>query len=259
MIRMAIKYLKYFLFAPHRKGYGIHSPFVFSFINEVLLAKDNVNVKDLIRQLSALKSDKRLLVTANAGAGSVKHASSERSLGSIVRNSSIKPKYGKLLYRMICVYKPDNILELGTGIGIASAWMAAADKNIHITTVDADKVKLDVAKEIHEKMGLMNISYVNKYFDEFLKDYSASGKVFMAFIDGNHSYEATIRYYKILVKQLDEKAVLIFDDIHWSTGMEKAWSEICEDQAAIISIDLFFMGIIFIRKGIPKQNFIVKF
>ena len=52
----------------------------------------------------------------------------------------------------------------------------------------------------------------------------------MVFIDGNHSEDATIRYFEESIKYSDQKTILIFDDIHWSSGMEKAWDYIRKSQ-----------------------------
>jgi predicted O-methyltransferase YrrM len=259
MIRLAFHYLRYILFARHRKGHGIHSPFVFSFINEVLLSKDDDVVKKLNRELSSFKRDKRKISTINFGAGTIKHSSSIRTIGSIVKNSSIQAKYGKLLYKLIQVYKPESILELGTGIGIATSWMAAANAKAEICTVDADLMKLNVAKEIHQNLGLKNINYVNEKFDDFLKKFQVTTHPLLAFIDGNHSYEATLNYYNSLLRFPRENTIMIFDDINWSLGMKKAWNEIVKNNRSVICIDLFFIGIVFFKKGIPKQAFSIKF
>lgn len=259
MIRMAFDYLVYLLFARHRKAHGIHSPFVFSFINDVLLAGDDEIVRSLNQQLSVLKKDKRKIHTKNIGAGSIGHHSSVRSVGSIVRNSSIRAKYGKLLYTLLSVYKPNSMVELGTGIGLATSWMASANGEADIITVEADLRKLNIAKEIHQKLGLRNIKYVNKEFDDFLNKYRVTKHPMLAFIDGNHSCEATLKYYNSFLKVSDENTIMVFDDINWSSGMKKAWNQIMNDDRSVICIDLFFIGIVFFRKGIPKQSFRIKF
>ena len=60
------------------------------------------------------------------------------------------------------------------------------------------------------------------------------------------------------MEHINEDSCLIFHDIHWSKGMRKAWDGICADQRVIFSIDLFEMGLVFFKKGVPKQHFILK-
>ncbi|MBK9358768.1 MAG: class I SAM-dependent methyltransferase [Bacteroidales bacterium] len=80
-----------------------------------------------------------------------------------------------------------------------------------------------------------------------------------AFIDGNHTKEATLRYFGQLVKHAGNNSVYIFHDIHWSAEMEQAWNEIKNHEKVIITIDLFHMGLVFFRKELSRQHFIIRF
>jgi len=51
------------------------------------------------------------------------------------------------------------------------------------------------------------------------------------------------------------KAYSFFDDIHWSKEMEEAWEEIKAHPKVLITIDLFFVGLVFFRTNQPKQHF----
>jgi hypothetical protein len=82
----------------------------------------------------------------------------------------------------------------------------------------------------------------------------------MFFFDGNHQYEPTIRYFEEVIKTCNEEDILVFDDIHWSKGMEKAWQEIKKNERVSCSIDLFFIGIVFLRKEFKeKLDFAIRF
>jgi len=41
--------------------------------------------------------------------------------------------------------------------------------------------------------------------------------------------------------------------------MEEAWEEIKADKEVRLTVDLFFSGIVFFRKELSKENFVVKF
>ena len=57
-----------------------------------------------------------------------------------------------------------------------------------------------------------------------------------------------------------ESSVIILDDIHWSEGMESAWNIIKTDDRVLLTIDLFFFGLIFFRKEFQiKQDFTIRF
>jgi hypothetical protein len=54
--------------------------------------------------------------------------------------------------------------------------------------------------------------------------------------------------------------VLIFDDIHWSRDMERAWAAIKKDPRVLLTVDLFFIGLVFVREEFKvKQEFTIRF
>jgi predicted O-methyltransferase YrrM len=80
------------------------------------------------------------------------------------------------------------------------------------------------------------------------------------FVDGNHRYAPTVNYFNLLKPKMREHSILIFDDIHWSQEMEAAWEEIKKDESISLTIDLFFIGIVFFRKEqLVKQDFTIHY
>lgn len=81
----------------------------------------------------------------------------------------------------------------------------------------------------------------------------------LVFIDGNHSYEATIRYFEMLLSKVHNESIFIFDDIYWSEGMKKAWNEIQNHPSVQCTVDIFRWGIVFFRKEMQKEHFTIRF
>ena len=76
---------------------------------------------------------------------------------------------------------------------------------------------------------------------------------FLLYIDGNHTYEATIKYFELALTKKDENTVIIFDDIYWSAGMTKAWQEIKNKKEVLLSIDTFYFGMVFFRSEFVEK------
>src|ERR1700709_884667 len=104
--QLAKKYLKYYLTASNGKGHGVHSPFVFDFIINVLNDKRNFYAySDLERLRNNLLSNKKVLQIEDLGAGSTVSKSNQRKVSDIAR-SALKPKkFGQLMFRMVDHYK----------------------------------------------------------------------------------------------------------------------------------------------------------
>jgi predicted O-methyltransferase YrrM len=118
-----------------------------------------------------------------------------------------------------------------------------------------------IAKAAFLKQGYSNIELIEGNFDETLSQVISMMPVIdLAFIDGNHQLEPTVRYFRQLLPQLNEYSILIFDDIHWSKEMEQAWETIKNDPSVTLTIDLFFIGLVFFRKEQKvKQHFTIRY
>ena len=77
----------------------------------------------------------------------------------------------------------------------------------------------------------------------------------LAYIDANHTYEATWSYFDVLADKTHEKSVIVLDDIHHSEEMELAWKKICADERVTSTIDLYQMGLVFFDKRYWRRNY----
>ncbi len=261
-VQLAFKYINYYLRASNGKGHGIHSPFVFEFVTEVLNDNRQFYAYEQIEQLrSDLLLDKRQLTIEDFGAGSRTGLTKQRFVKDIAR-SSLKPKkFSQLLFRMVDHYQPKTILELGTSLGITSSYLATAKLDAQVITMEGSNAVANIARENFCKLELKNIGVVEGNFDETLSlAISGLPAIDLAFLDGNHRYQPTINYFNEVLKKSHEYTIIILDDVHWSQEMEQAWEEVKQHPAVTMSIDLFFIGIVLLRNEFKvKQDFVVRF
>ncbi len=259
-VNIAFRYISYKLFARHKKGHGVHSPFVFGFIKNVLANKKSNQVIDIIenKRKAYLRSGKFIKIV-DPGAGSRISTNNVRTLKSIVKTSSIKGKYGCMLYRLAEYYQPDAVIELGTSAGISTMYLAASNHETKVYTVEANVNIAEVARETFQELNFKNIELIIDVFDDTLPELleKVGGKI-MLFIDGNHNRKSILRYFHWCIESRKE-FLIVFDDINWSNGMYGAWKRICSDSGARITIDLFYMGIVLLNIKFLKQNFVIKF
>lgn len=260
--QLAVKYAQYMLTAKNGKGHGIHSPFVYELVQNVFnhpskpAAWHNI---EALRKL--LLKDNTLLQVNDFGAGSSKGLTKQRSIRQIAASSLKSPKYARLLYRMAQYFQPKNMVELGTSLGITTAYIASASMESKVITLEGADAIAQIAKQHFQHLQLNNIQLVVGHFDETLLGVlNEAGKIDFVFVDGNHAFEPTLRYFKTILPFTHADTVMIFDDIHWSAEMEKAWDAIRNDSAVTLSIDLFFIGIVFFRRQQhEKQHYKIRY
>lgn len=247
---LVYKYFQYYLNASNRKGHGVHSPFVFNFIQAVL---NNNTVHPIFKQIEEtrnhfLKNTQQIEIW-DQGAGSRSSNSAIRAIQYIARTSLKSKKFGQLLYRMIDYYQPHTILELGTSLGITTSYLALAAREKKVVTMEGAPAVASIAIQGFQQNGFSNIQTMEGNFDQILPNYLKTiESIGFAYIDGNHQYEPTIQYFNALIEKSIETSILIFDDIHWSKEMEAAWAYIKLHEKVTLTIDLFSIGIVFLRK-----------
>ncbi|MEP6747661.1 MAG: class I SAM-dependent methyltransferase [Bacteroidota bacterium] len=260
--RLAAKYIRYYLTASSGKGHGIHSPFVFDFITHVLNDQRNFYPYDKIENCrNRMLLDNRLLEVEDFGAGSVAGNKKQRRVADISRRAAKSKKLGQLLFRIANYYQSLSIIELGTSLGLSSAYLATGNLKSALFTCEGAPAVAATAMENFASLGIKNIETIVGNFDETLvPTLEKLAGIDLAFVDGNHRKEPTIRYFKQLLKKTNRPSILIFDDIHWSKGMEDAWAEMKNHPDVLLTIDLFFIGLIFFSSDFKiKQHFVIRF
>jgi predicted O-methyltransferase YrrM len=260
--QLARKYFHYYITACNGKGHGMHSPFVFQFILHVLNNGSAYQAPAQIEDLrKRLLTDKRVLLIDDFGAGSRTAASKQRSVQQVAQ-SALKPKkYAQLLFRLVRHYQPKTIVELGTSLGITTSYLSLANPGAQIITIEGSKAVAEIAKENFHQLSLKNIRLLQGNFNEVLPAVITQlSSTDLAYIDGNHRYQPTMDYFHRLLNKTHNDSVLVFDDIHWSEEMERAWEEIKAHPAVRCTVDIFFLGFVYFRKEFKeKQNFTIRF
>lgn len=247
-IKQIIRFIRWYSKA--KTQYNVHSPFVFRFAQKVLEDKRIFYPfydMEMLRQL--LLKERKVLKIKDYGAGSLVSSEKSRSIRSLVKYSATMPLYCRYLFRIINEYKPKTMLELGTSVGISSLYQSRGALNGRFVTIEGDAGIAEVARQNFERMRATNIEQLVGTFQEQLEPALKNIKnLDYAFIDGNHREQPTIEYFEACLEYANEDSIFVFDDIHWTEGMERAWEKIKEHPRVTLSIDLYFMGVIFFKK-----------
>ncbi len=236
----------------------MHSPFVFDFYTRVIS-----NPTDKNREIEALRFElthsRKAIELTDFGAGSRVSNKSHRSIGSIAKYSTTPSKFSRFLTKAINYYGYSNILELGTSLGINTLYMSSPS-HTHVTTFEGDPGIAEIAREHFDNFGRENIDLIVGNIDKTLPEQLRTlASVDIAYLDANHRYTPTLRYYELIQPLIHEKSIIVIDDIHWSKEMNQAWHELKNRPEVTLSIDLFEGGLLFFDPNIQKADYILKF
>jgi predicted O-methyltransferase YrrM len=214
--------------------HGVHSPFVFDLVTNVIYNRaDYYCYKGIEALREQLPNTKEI---SNAA------------------------KYDHLIFRLANYFQPSQTFELGTSTGITAIYMASASSKTTITTVAENSKIAEVAKANFKKLNLKNIEPLIENFDVAVSEIlTKNGVLDFIHFSGDLSELATLNYFNKILSQTDNNSMLVFDSIYRSSQMKNVWTEIKNNNQVSVTIDLFNLGIVFFRKEQVKQHFIIKF
>lgn len=230
-----------------RDAHSLHSPALFTLYNTLKKHGDKEDFSEIASLRQSLLKMEVKLELEDFGAGSKSLPTRTRSIAQIAKTSLISPKYGQILARLAGYLKAKKVVELGTCLGLGTLYLAKGmEPDGHIHTFEGAGALAALASRHLEKLSPVPFTIHTGNIDNTLPEWlSNHPEQELFYLDANHTYEATIRYFHWIMENSAEHAVLVFDDIHWSEGMHRAWKEIIASPFSGLSIDLFRIGIVF--------------
>ncbi len=255
--RLIAKGIKYYLTLPHNTGHGIHSPFLFRLINEVFSKDIDYDVFRKIENYrqQLIWSNEKLLVSELGARSSSR--SGYKKIKNIAQKESTPHHYGRLLYNLAREFEPENMLELGTCLGIGTLYLALGNPSGKVFSIEGSAEKASLASSMLQKEAPNTEIFIGNFDEQLPKVLQAAGKIDLAFIDGNHKKESTLKYFNDILEYSHDNTVFVFDDINWSPGMMEAWHEIQNYPKTRVCLDLFRMGIVLLSPKLQKENFTI--
>lgn len=238
--------------------HSLHSPFLYDLYEKVIKAEPE-SFPDIENLRAKLLDDHREIDVSDLGSGSKHTNNRQRIISEIAKNSLSEEKFSSLYYRLAQYCKAKNIIELGTSLGINTLYLAK-QKDSRVFTFEGSDSIADIAEISFEFGSARNIELIRGNIDSTLySNLSRMPKADLVFMDANHQYVPTKKYFEWLLMKIHHKSILILDDIHDNPGMERAWRELRKHDLVYVSIDLYRCGILFFDPSLNKQHVVLQF
>jgi predicted O-methyltransferase YrrM len=247
--------------------HGVHSPFVFKLVTQCLYDKKHYSEYARLKEhRKLLLKNKSTIDVTDFGVGSKVFTSNTRAINQIAKTAGISAKRAELLFRIVHYFQPEYILEIGTSLGLATSALALGNPKAKITSLEGCPETQKQA-EVHlqkQVSNFQNIAFENTEFESYFKTLKPETlnlkpeTIDLVYFDGNHTQEATLDYFNLLVPTVTNDTLWIFDDIHWSTDMEAAWETIKNHPKVTVTVDTFQWGLVFFRAEQEKEHFTIR-
>ena len=258
-LQVAVDFLKYRLKAKTR--HGVHSPFAYRLVDQVIYDFHAKKVYSDIEKLrSELFLDVRNITITDFGAGLLLTKNKQNKISTLARNILKPARLDQLIYRLATDVNLGNIIELGSCFGITTAYLAKAAPNARVISIKECPETVAIALENLDKLHIQNLELLVGNFDELFPEVIRnSTELDFVLINGKHPKEAILNYFRKCLPKLSKNSILIVDNIYRSQDMKDAWTQIKAHPEVSVTFDLFQIGLVFVKKGQAKEDFMIRF
>jgi len=177
----------------------LHSPLVYKLVRQLFdLSKAYYDDYALEQVRAKMLKSKQSISYEDLGAGSKASGSQivTKRVSDLAKRSSSNRYKCKLIRNIVLFFQPDSMLELGTNLGMATAYMHSAAKSAKLVSIEGSSEIADLARENLQSLGYKSVEIINHSFDDFFDANPPSARQSeLVYLDGNHRYESTIKYF----------------------------------------------------------------
>ncbi len=260
-IKNLLRYYSYKIFAQHKFGHGIHSPFLFDFITDILNEQGKWYAQDSIisiRKKMFQNSEYHKIIQYKIFSENSK--SSKNISPNQITNSLFPTKFENLLFRIVKKFNPRNILELGTSFGLGTFNLAIPNPKSKVHTFEQCQNTAHFFATLFEQLKLSNVTQYTGNYSELLSDiFPETNKVDLIFVNNHLGKQPIKTLFELCLPYCHQNSIFLFDNIHRTAIATSNWTQITEHQSVTLSVDLFRCGLVFLNPDLSKQNFIIKF
>jgi len=251
------KYFQFLLKATNH--HGVHSPFVYLLVTKCFYKRSSSIVwKSFLKIRKSIAKDHRKIEVSDFNLASSNSKNNPSAISEIGKTEGISNKKAKLLIKIVRYLKPKDILEIGTSVGLGTVAIKLANTNSSITTAEGCHEKIKIAEALFVKNKLNAIQMVHGDFSETLSSIVQNKQFDFIYFDGKPTREATLTYFEISLQTIHNDSFFIFNSISLNTEMQAAWSQIKKHPKVSVTIDLYYLGIVFFRKEQAKEDFKIR-
>ncbi len=253
-------YVRHYLRSTNTLGHGIHSPHLYELVRMVIYDDNSYYCYSAIeRQRQKLLLNHTTLFVDDMGSGK----SGKRRLSDIVSRSAETPQVAQTLMRIVNHVKAHTIVELGTCVGLTTAYLASPSSRSRVFSFEGSHELLQIAKLQWQQLGLRNIETIEGNIDHTLPPFvdtlaAAGTPLDFAFLDANHTFDATKAYFDTLLPLCRRHTIIAVDDIYYSPSMNKAWQYIRNSKAVTATIDCYHFGLVFFDPQYEKRIYRIR-
>ncbi len=232
----------------YRKGHGVHSPFAYNLITNIVEEKFPYYIFEDIERCRTELIDSKEKVEFLSQRGNIK----KKTVGEITTKETQSCQYGALLFRLVNFFQCKNILQIGASTGVMSLYLASSGKDIRCYALEDRECLIPVIKKTQKGLNINNIQIEHgEYLSAIDNILEKQDNFDLIFLNTMRNPELS---KKILDKHINTK-ILVMDGIRKNKKTKFLWQIITDNPNARITIDLYYLGIALFDGKFYKKDY----
>jgi predicted O-methyltransferase YrrM len=241
----------------YRRGFGVHSPFVFNLISKVI---DERNPYYSFENIELVRLGFKFDETIIQYKDIISQKNKKTSIGNAIYKNTLSSKKGALLFRLANYFKAKNILQIGSGMGIPTLYLTSYSSNINCLVLESEESFSDVAKRVIKKGSNKDIEVMTGEYTATLQETLLKLKnIDIVYFDTHKDSDTSYKLFEQCLKYTKANSIFIINGIKANKNSRELWKKICDNDKVTVSIDIYSMGIVVFNPKLHKKNYIVYF
>lgn len=159
----------------------------------------------------------------------------------------------ELLFRLVNRFNPKFILEVGTGAGVSTGYLASVSKDSKVVTVDHTH---PAVKEVRKNLKrIPNIEYI--VADDVLETVQEilDGGVMSKFVHVAHTSQWR-QVVELLIPRMESDAVIVVEDLGKKEKKEW-WKGVIQNEKVGVTFQMSKVGLLFFDLKKTKQHYLL--
>lgn len=250
-------YIKHLLTAKNRGGHGIHSPFLYDFIQHVILEKHPFYCFESIEK-------QRINLVSNSTHIEIPGDKAEEKrllrISNLARQQLTPARKNQLLFRICARYHFKKVVEIGTSLGISTLYLSSSDSRLTCISIEVNESMAGLVKEQLEKAGKTNARVLTIDSSSGLQELLGSAGVQdLIYISALQSSLRVTEYFNCCVNFIHNNSIIVIDSPYRSVDASSAWQSIKNHPGVHASMDLYTLGIVFFNPAFANKHYKVIF
>jgi len=178
------------------------------------------------------------------------------TIAEIVRREAIQPKKGALLFRLTNYFKPRNILQVGSSMGLSTLYLSSYSTGLNCISIEPLRELASISQWVYQEAARTTVNlHIGDAREQLPGCLQKIKTLDFVFFNNQNEQIDTLWLFNACIPYSNEHTLFVIDGISKNKRMRMVWNEIIQHPEVTVTVDLYTLGLVFLNKKLHKRNY----